>query len=458
MSDPGSGGTGGMGVTDETGVMGETDGAGPQSRSLIPALTAPLAAPLAASRDFVAMQASASNTAIPAPTHAERLNAESEIIQGLIARRSVLPAGSAYDRVATAVLAANSRSAESELRAAQLRAAAASKNWLPQIGPNISLSSLGSLVANIIVEQVIFDNGRKQGEREFAAADVEVAAVALAADTNARVRTGLELYISAVEAREKFALASASARDIGHFEWIMQQRVEGGVSDSSDLNVLRQKLLEIGASQSAAAEAAQTAIAELNAMALGDLGGVTGTSALPVNAGLAQPLSVTKSQAEMARTVAAARVERAGQLPGLVASGIVGENSAFGLQLKNDILLGLGTGNRLQAIEAAREAAGRRLAQATEDANRSLRKLEGQIASTERQATEAAQLTAQAKKNLDLFQAQYDAGQRQVMDVVGVYETFARQQNAEVTLKYEAIRLRLAMADLLGVLADGSRI
>ena len=42
------------------------------------------------------------------------------------------------------------------------------------------------------------------------------------------------------------------------------------------------------------------------------------------------------------------------------------------------------------------------------------------------------------------------------MDVVGVYETFARQQEAEVTLKYEAIRLRVAMAELLGVLADGS--
>jgi adhesin transport system outer membrane protein len=404
------------------------------------------------------MQDTASHTATPKPTHSEKVNAQSEIIQGLIARRSVLPSGSAYDRVARAVLAANSRSAESELRAAQLRSAAASKNWLPQIGPNISLTSLGSLVANIVVEQVIYDNGRKKGEREFAVADVEVAAVALAEDTNARVATGLGLYIIAVEAREQFALASASARDIGHFEWIMRQRVEGGVSDSSDLNILRQKLLEINARQSAAAEAASTAIAELNAMAVGDLGSVSGTPSLPVNAGLAQPLSVTKSQAEMIRTVAAAKVERAGQLPGLVASGTVGENSTFGLQLKNDNLVGLGTGDRLQAIEAAKEAASRRVAQASEDANRNLRKFEGQIASKERQAAEAAQLTVQAKRNLDLFQAQYDAGQRQVMDVVGVYETFARQSQAEVTLKYEAIRLRVAMAELLGVLADGSEI
>lgn len=412
----------------------------------------------AGANDVVSMNATGSNTSTAKPTHSEKINAQSAIIQGLLARRSVLPDGSSYSRVATAVLAANSRSAESELRAAQLRARAASKNWLPSIGPNISLTSLGSVVANLIVEQVIYDNGRKKGEREFAVADVEVAAVTLASDTNGRVRTGLDLYITAEEAREKHALAIKSAKDIGHFEWIMQQRVNGGVSDSSDLHVLRQKLLEIRASQSAAAETASTAIAELNAMSVGDMGGVRGTPELPVRAGLAQPLSVTQSEAEKIRAIAAAKVDRASQLPGLSASGTVGEDSTFGLRIKSDGLLGLGTGDRLKAIEATKEAAGRRVAQATEDANRQLRKFEGQIAAKERQAAEAAGLTAQAKKNLDLFQAQYDAGQRQVMDVVGVYETFARQQEAEVTLKYEAIRLCVAMAELLGVLANGSAI
>lgn len=408
--------------------------------------------------DTVAMQANGSNTATAKPTHAEKINAQSDIIQGLLARKSVLPSGSAYSRVATSVLAANSRSVESDLRAAQLRSRAASKNWLPQIGPSISLTSLGSIVANLVVDQVLFDNGRKKGEREFAVADVEVAAVALATDTNERVRTGLDLYIKAVEAREIHVLETRNAKDVGHFEWIMQQRVNGGVSDSSDLHILRQKMLEIHARQSAATETATTAISELNAMSIGDLSDVRGTSALPVNASLAQPLSVTQSEAEKIRVIAAAKVDRAGQLPGLSAGGTLGEDSTFGLKLNTDNLLGLGTGDRLKAIEATKEAAGRRVAQANEDANRQLRKLEGQIASKERQAAEAAGLTAQAKQNLDLFQAQYDAGQRQVMDVVGVYETYARQQETEVTLKYEAIRLRVAMAELLGVLADGSAI
>ncbi|WP_299561380.1 TolC family protein [uncultured Sulfitobacter sp.] len=392
------------------------------------------------------------------PTHADKINAESAIIQSLVARRSVLPDGSPYSRVATAVLAANARTAESELRAAQLRSRAASKNWLPQIGPQISLTSLSSVITNLVVEQVIYDNGRKKGEREFAVADVEVAAVALASDTNARVRQGLDLYVAAAEAREKFALGTRTLKDMSHFEWVMQERVQGGVSDGSDLYILRQKLGEIRASQTASAETASTAMAELNAMSIGDLGEVRGVPVLPVHAGLAQPLTVTQAEAEKVRAIAAAKVDRAGQLPGLSAGGTVGEDSNFGLQVKTDNLLGLGTGDRIRAIEATREAAGRRVAQANETADRTLRKLEGQIAAKERQATEAAALTAQAKRNLDVFQAQYDAGQRQVMDVVGVYETFARQQDAGVTLKYEAIRLRIEMAELLGVLADGTAI
>jgi len=319
--------------------------------------------------------------------HQEKINSESQIIQGLAARRSALPSGSSYSKVATSVLAANSRAAESELRSARLRSEAASKNWLPKIGPQISLSSLGSVVANLVVDQVLFDNGRKKGEREFAIADVEVAAVSLAQDTNARVATALGLYTDAVEAREKAALASQSLKEMGHFNWIMEERVKGGVSDMSDLNILTQKLAEIKADQRSNTEKAATSIAELS-----------------------------------------------------------------------DTLLGLGTGATLKAIEATKEAAGRRVAQANEDSNRQLRKLEGEIAAKGRQASEAASLTIAAKSNLDLFRQQYDAGQRQVLDVVNVYETFARQQQAEVTLKYETLRLKIEMADLIGVLADGNAI
>ena len=95
-------------------------------------------------------------------------------------RHSVLNAG-AFSDVANAVLAANSRAAEADLRAAKLRAEARANNWLPSLGPSVSLTSLGAVVSSMVVEQVLFDNGRKKAERDYAAADVEVAAARAAA-------------------------------------------------------------------------------------------------------------------------------------------------------------------------------------------------------------------------------------------------------------------------------------
>jgi len=387
----------------------------------------------------------------------ETLNSESTVIQGLLARRSVLPADSAYDRVSSAVLAANARAAETELRAARLRAEAASKNWLPTIGPRISLNSLGDIVSQIIIEQVIFDNGRKKAERAFAKADVEVAAVTLAEDTNDRVATGLDLYLQAAEGREAAHLHRATLREMEHFEYIMAERVRGGVSDMSDLNVIRQKLSEIRASITANEEAAATALAELNAMSIAPQDDVRGLETLHISASAAQPLAVTRAEAERERSIAQARIDRADQLPGISAEAAIGENSGGGITA-GGTAIGLGTDARLKSIEAANEAASRRVAQTNEDANRSLRKLEGQVAAKARQAQEARGLTAQAKANLDLFQAQYEAGRRPVMDVVGVYETFAARQSSEVSLKFESLRLQIELARVQGVLADGDQI
>ena len=392
------------------------------------------------------------------PTYAEKISADSQIIQGLSLRASVLPVGTVSDQVASAVLAANSRTAEAELRAATLRSEAASKNWLPRIGPQVSLTSLGAVAANLVVDQVLFDNGRRKSERAFAVADVEVAAVSLAQDTNNRVATALKLYTAAAEARETAALDQMTLKDMTHFAWVMGERVKGGVSDMSDLTILRQKLSEIRASHDAAVEREATSIAELNAMSVTPLGELRGVPDVPVTAFSGAPLNVVRSEAEKTRAIAAAKVARAGQLPGLSAGGTVGEGSTLGLRIGSDQLLGFGTKASLEAIAQADETATRKLRQSVEDSSRNLRRLERQISAKTRQADEAATLAAQARRNLDIFQEQYDAGQRQVMDVVGVYETYARQQQAQVVLKYDVVRLKIEMAELQGVLADGSAI
>ena len=384
---------------------------------------------------------------------------ESLIVSDLQARRSVLPEGSSFAQVAGPVLTANSRAAESELRVARLRAEAQSKNWLPTLGPSISLSSLGEVLAGLVIDAVIFDNGRKKAEREFARADVEVAAVNLAIDTNDRVRTALGLYLKGQEAREKAVLYEAALKDMARFEYVMGERVKGGVSDMSDLSVIRHKLAKMRANHAAEAEAASAAVAELNAMSVKKLGEVQGLSDVRVTRHDAQPLSVMLAEAEKARAIAGAQIDRAGFLPGLGASATVTKTGTdAGVSLAPENGIGFGTAANLQAIKAAEETAGRRVGQATEEANRQLAKHEARLQALGRQVGEASGLAGQAKANLDLFQSQYDAGQRQVMDVVGVYETWVGQEEARIGLKYEMAETRLEIARELGLLADGSDI
>ena len=394
-------------------------------------------------------------TAAPNPASVQDV---SPVIAELAARQSVLVPGSPYADVAAGVLAADARVAEAELHVAQLRAEAASKNWWPTISPRITLTSLGDLVADLVINQVLFDNGRKKAERELAKADVELAAVNLSESSNDRVYDGLVLYLQAEEGRAAADLYGQALKDMGQFEWVMNERVKGGVSDFSDLNVLKQKLADLRARDTAAREKTTRAVAELNAMSampLADLRGLHGMGETSSD----QSLNVLRAQVERDRQLAQAKIARAAHLPGLSAGGSI-RNGGEGISLSasTEQMLGIGTGASLKAIEATKITADRKVTEAENISRRAIEADQRSIAALKRQAAEAKALTAQAKTNLDLFQRQYDAGTRQVMDVVSVYETFLRALEKELTLTFQAARAELDAANRLGVLADGAKI
>ena len=383
----------------------------------------------------------------------------SGVISQLSDRRSLLPAGGTYDQIAKAVLSSNLAPAEAELRAAKLRAEAQSKNWLPTIGPSLSLTSLGDFVASLVIEQVLFDNGRKKAEREFSVADVEVAAVLLSQDTNERVYDALDLYLSAEEGRDIATQANIALKDMEKFRWIMEQRVAGGVSDLSDLSILNHKISEIKSDRRLGEEKAATAMAELEAMGAENSKALSGLSAVSVDPEITRDLSVLKAHAEKDRDIARAKIERASNLPGLkaTATGISG-SSDIDAALQTTGIFDLGIGARLKAVDATKEAASRKVDLAHESADRRLSTLEKTYVAAKRATGEAENLTRQAKQNLDVFQSQYEAGQRQIMDVVGVYETYARQKRSQIGHKYDAARAQLKMARDMGLLADGAEI
>jgi len=404
-------------------------------------------------------QSAGQNRAAPASALDAQMEngSQSALIETLLNRRSVLGAG-AFAEVANAVLAANSRAAEADLRAAKLRAEARANNWLPSLGPSVSLTSLGAVVSTMVVEQVLFDNGRKKAERDYAAADVEVAAVTLAQDTNKRVLAGLELYISAQEATARANVNAAAMEQMKHYEYVMSERVKGGVSSRVELQIVQQKLNQMQADMSSDQETAAGALSELGAMIATSVTGVSGLSPLSDGNVDRTPLAVMKAQAESSRMIAEATTARAGFLPSLTAGGTVGNGGKLGLNIGAANGIGFGTSANLAAIEEQKAAAAARVGQVKEDAERSWRALEGELASLQRQNVQAQSLAAQAAANYAIYAEQQKAGQRAVPDVVGIFETKVRAEREAVGLKYEIARVQLKIAALSGTLVNGEQI
>lgn len=378
---------------------------------------------------------------------------QSQIVGSLLARRSILPDGP-YAQVADAVLAANARAAESDLRAATLRAEARATNWLPTLGPTVSLTSLGDVVSSLVLDAVLFDNGQRRAERDYARADVEVAAVTLAEDSNGRVKDGLDLYLNAQAARARAAVSEGAMAQMERYAYIMHERVRGGVSPRVEADIVQQKLDQLRSDMASDREAAASAMAELAAMSAQPLDGITGTSDLGIEH-TATPLPVLRAQAEAARAVAEAQAARAGLLPSLTASvDQTGDAAAtFG-----GAGLGLGTGASMRAAQEAERTAAARVGQAEEDANRRLRALEGELASLQRQASEAQRLAAQAAANFATYATQQREGQRGVAEVVTIFETKLRAEREAADLRFDVARVAIAIAALKGVLVDGDKI
>lgn len=388
----------------------------------------------------------------------DKAESRSAIIDQLADRQSILSAGP-FQQVADAVISGSSGAAEAELRVAMLKAEAKAKNWLPSIGPSVDLTSLGSIAASILVEQVLFDNGFKKAERAFAAADVEIAAVNLSSHMNRRVQEGLLHYITAQRAREQARLAETAIARMGEYERIVRGRMEGGLSDRSELNVVLQKTSEMQASLTADRNEIALAMAELNAMASHPLDGVSGLQRLPDDPGGPEPLSVLKAQGEGARNVAEAKMERAGHLPGIKATGSIGKDGLTGgLRVGADRLLGLGTGAQLQALEATGEVAEKREAEERQDAAKRLVALQKEIEALRTREQESAGVLEQTRASLDLFTEQYKVGRRPLMELVGMYESMSGQEREHAALKYKIAALRVKVAAERGVLVDGGRL
>ncbi len=382
----------------------------------------------------------------------------SAVIAELQARRSVLPTQSAYAAIAQAVIEAGAGVAAAELNVARLKAEAKAKNWLPDVGPEVTLSALGAVAAGILLEQAVFDNGKRKAERAHAAADVELAAINLSISTNERVYEGLSFYLTAQMAREQASLTQDRLVKLREFERITKLRVEGGLSDGSELRLMRQRTAEAEATLAADLQTAATAEASLAAMTTKSLAGISGLSPLPADSDATTPLAVLRAKGEAARDIAEAQVEQASMMPGIGLTTKLGLGGLDGGLRLGGGGFGPGRKARQDAIAAVPDLAHRRTAEAVEESGRRIVALQREMAEiTSRQSIAQGVLDQQAR-NITLYHDQYRLGRRSLTDLAQQYEAHASALRDHAALKYMAANLRLQIARSRGELVEGRHL
>ncbi|MDV7143957.1 hypothetical protein R3X27_14815 [Tropicimonas sp. TH_r6] len=106
----------------------------------------------------------------------------------------------------------------------------------------------------------------KKAARDFAAADVEVAAVTLSEDMNDRVCTTQPLYLEAMGGRDGASLGDRELSRTAHFRRIVHGRVTGGVANKDDLRLMDARINSLTTIRDTAIESGETAQAELTEM------------------------------------------------------------------------------------------------------------------------------------------------------------------------------------------------
>jgi len=394
-----------------------------------------------------------------------QFSAQSELIAKLAFRKSAYPVGSQNAQIAHAVMNNTTRVASADLWAAELRVMAATKNWLPGIRPSLSLDGLGAMVAQIAVEQVLFDNGRRKALRDVAWAELEVAAVEVSIDANKRVHDALSLWVEAVYNAKEAAVAEDAVLRMSALADVVAVRSDSGYGDPGDGSIIMLRLAEMRDRQDSFSRRQARALAELELLAGRHpeaLSGADEKIELGEVEGLAL-LSVLRATAERDRIVAEARASRAAFLPRL---GITGQMNRADGESRSDItllagsegVLGLGTGNAIAAQNAKITVAERTLLQAQEDASRSMLRVSADLAEIEASFNQVDKLIAMANGSASLYLEQFREGRRSIVEVIGGFETLWAMQSRKSQLWAEAEQVRLVLGRDLGVLVDGSEL
>lgn len=366
-----------------------------------------------------------------------------------------------YAKIANAALNSKKFSREALLRASEHKLEAHKQNLLPQVTPGVSIDSDGDTIAQLQVEQVLFDGGRYKAGKDILNGEKATAAANLRTNENERINKAISAYIEYHHARSSQAMLSKTIKSFRHLEKQSESRIYNGVGDASDRDLFQLKKLEVESEYETQEGVALSRNQEFRALT-----GMTMPSQPPQSmnvsvAGIDSPL-VALANAERDTVLGNLELQKSNQLPRVSLNGNVGtatdsfdtQNMDVRLDVSLSQPLTWGFDHSVAATQSEVEASNRKYDEILKDTQDQVKTLKFDIIQARSRHKRLIKLSANAEKRLQGFNSQFLAGQAGIAEASSTIESYKKIKINAIDTEFSIYQTELELATLTGVLSQ----
>jgi len=369
--------------------------------------------------------------------------------------------GPVYLRIARATQSANSFADRALLKGSDHNLESHKQSLLPQVTPAASINSEGDSVAQLRVEQVLFDSGRYSAGKGVLLGEQSTVAARLRIEENRKIADAISNYIQHHHAKDQQALTASIAKLYGRFERQSQSRLANGVGDTSERDLFNLKKIE---AQADFENFGSEAIA--SARRLKTIAGIAMPREKPermnfnFDAGTAPEIEL--ANAELEQSTSQLELDQANRLPRLSLNGNVGtatdsfdqEDLDMRVEVSVNQPLTWGFDHSLASSRSQLEASSIRHDEAKKKAEDEMAILRLEIKQAETKIKRLKTVSVASEKRLKGFNAQFLAGKAGIVEVASIIETYKKSKMNLVDTRYNILNLELELAVLGGIFVN----
>ena len=336
---------------------------------------------------------------------------------------------------------------------------------LPSIEPSATLATTnGEPRARVTVKQTLWDGGRFKGRDAQAQARIDIAKIEYWQERNSIVFAALEQYSEILRFKRLGQVSNKALQDHFELKQTVLERLSGGVSESSEVDLVELRIQELQTLSSTDVSALQTAHSLLQSLVRTETSDFENDSlqqALQslniVNVELTAP-SVLLTQKSYSLSKGELAEVRSNALPHLVLEGYVehadtGSDNGVGVTLDSDTFSGFAQRANLEAAQAREESSRISVIKARDDHMREVQRMEIEFAELKTRERLLTKQLSHTRKSVKLFPEQFEAGQKPVTDALSLFQSATDAERQLVNVQTDLLQNRIELAEIMGALA-----